>query len=65
MAEVEEEVIFHTKADQVQFTTQTNGDRLHMKNLKLNQGQATSIAWLVNAANAHLELEWQVKIKGT
>ena len=62
--EVEEECIFHTRADQVQFTTQTNGDRLFMKNLKLTQGQATSIAWLVNADN-NVELEFQVKVKGS
>ena len=55
MAEVEEEVIFHTKADQVRFQTQTNGDTIYLKNLKLSRAQATSIAWLVNADdNANL-----------
>ena len=62
MAEIEEEVTFHTKADQVQFHTQTNGDKLYMKNLKLTQAQATSMAWLVNADN-NVELEFQVKVK--
>ncbi len=62
MAEVEEEVIFHTKADQVQFRTQTNGDNIHIKNLKLSQDEATSIAWLVNADN-NAELEFQIKVK--
>lgn len=60
--EVEEEVTFHTKADQVKFATQTNGDNLNLKNLKLSQGQATSLAWLVNADN-NVELEWQIKVK--
>ncbi len=64
MAEVEEEVVFHTRADQVKFHTQTNGDTIHLKNLKLSQSQATSIAWLVNADD-NAELEFQVKIKGT
>ncbi len=64
MAEVEEEVTFHTRADQVRFHTQTNGDNIHLKNLKLTQEQATSIAWLVNADN-NAELEFQVKVKGT
>lgn len=63
MAEVEEEVTFYTKADQVQFNTQTNGDAIRIKSLKLTQGQATSVAWLVNAKNSGVELEWQVKVK--
>ncbi len=37
MAEVEEEVKFHTKADQVQFFTLTNGDKLNIKDLMLSQ----------------------------
>ncbi len=64
MAEIDEEVIFQTKADQVGFFTRTNGDKLNIKNLKLNQGQAASLSWLVNADNQN-ELEWQVKVKGT
>ncbi len=62
MAEVEEEVIFHTKADQVKFFTQTNGDKLNLLKLKLTQAQATSIAWLVNADN-NAQLEFQIKVK--
>ena len=64
MAEIEEEVVFHTKADQVEFHTKTNGDKLNIKNLKLTQKQATSLTWLVNADN-QVELEWQVKVKET
>ncbi len=64
MAEIEEEVTFHTVADQVQFNTQTNGDRLHLRKLALTQGQATSLTWLLNADNG-IELEWQIKVKGT
>ena len=63
MPEVEEECIFHTKVDQVKFHTQTNGDNIHIKNLRLTQAQATSLAWLVNADGA-VELEFTVKIKG-
>ena len=64
MAEVDEECTFYTRADQVQFHTQTNGDTIRIKNLRLSQAQATSLAWLVNADNTG-ELEFQVKIKGT
>lgn len=62
MAEVEEECVFHTKTDQVQFHTQTNGDSIRIKNLKLTQDQATSLAWLINA-DGNAELEFQVKVK--
>ncbi len=64
MAEVEEELTFYTKADEVQFRTQTNGDNIRIKNLKLTQLQATALAWLVNADGA-AQLEFTVKVKGT
>ena len=64
MADVEEECIFCTRADQVQFHTQTNGDSIYLKNLNLSQAQATSLAWLVNADGA-AELEFQIKVKET
>ena len=64
MAEIEEEVIFYTKADHVQFHTRTNGDNMQIKNLALTQNQATSLTWLINA-DGQAELEWQVKVKGS
>ena len=64
MAEVDEECTFYTRADQVQFHTQTNGDSVHLKNLMLTQAQVTSLAWLINTDDT-VELEFQVKIKGT
>lgn len=64
MAEVDEECVFHTRADQVKFITQTNGDSIHIKNLNLSQDKATSMAWLVNA-DGTVELEFQIKIKET
>lgn len=64
MADVEEECTFHTRADQVKFRTQTNGDMLHFKNLSISREQATSLTWLINT-DGTAELEWQVKIKGT
>ena len=59
---VEEKCTFFTRADQVKFHTQTNGDELHIPKLKLTQSQATSLAWLVNADGA-VKLEFRVKIK--
>ncbi len=64
MAEIEEEVIFHTKADQVKLTTMTNGDSILIKGFHFSQKQAASMAWLINADEGS-ELEFQVKVKGT
>lgn len=64
MAEVNEECVFDTKADQIRFLTQTNGDKIIIQNLRLTQEQATSMAWLVNA-DGTVKLEFQVKVKDT
>jgi hypothetical protein len=63
MAEVDEELTFYTRADQVKYITQTNGDSIHIKRLDMTQEQAASMAWLVNADDT-AELEFQVKVKG-
>ena len=62
MAQIPEVVTITTKADQIRFLTQTNGDEIHIVNLKLTQVKATSLAWLVNAANNE-ELEIRVRVK--
>lgn len=62
MAEIEEEITFHTKSDQVKLTTTTNGDQITIKGFHLSQGQAASMAWLINADEGG-ELEFQVKVK--
>lgn len=62
MATVNEVVTFNTKPDQLHFSTRTNGDELHILNLKLDQDQATSMAWLINSDEGH-ELEVKIRIK--
>lgn len=62
MAQVSEVCVFNTKADQVKFITQTNGDELYIVRLKLNQEQATSLAWLINSDEGH-ELQFRVRVK--
>lgn len=62
MPEIDDECTFATKADQVKFTTQTNGDQIIIKDLNLSQEQATSLTWLINSDDEH-ELEFQIKIK--
>ena len=64
MAEVDEELTFYTRADQVKYITLTNGDSVYIKRLNMTQAQAASMAWLVNADDT-AELEFQVKVKGT
>lgn len=48
MAVIDESCEFIVKADDIQFTTQTNGDTITIRNLDLSQGQAATLAWLVN-----------------
>lgn len=64
MAEIEEEVTFYTKSDQVKMTTSTNGERLCIKGFHFSPEQAASMAWLINMDNS-VQLEFQVKIKDT
>ena len=41
-----------------QFSTQTNGDKIILSNLTLDQEQATNLAWLINLpATAKLRVE--------
>jgi len=65
MAEVDEICVFETKADQIKFHTQTNGDSIYIKGVHLTQAQATSLAWLVNAdGNAILKIRIKIKDGG-
>ena len=41
-----------------QFSTQTNGDKIILSNLALDQEQATNLTWLINlSATAKLRVE--------
>ena len=57
---IDESCTFTTKADQVKFFTQTNGDKLSLKGLVMNRQQAAGMAWLVNHTG---ELEFEIKVK--
>lgn len=62
MPDIDEEVVFETKTDQVEFKTKTNGDSLHIIGLHLTKEQAASLAWLVNQdEGVILEIEIRVK----
>jgi len=60
--EIEEEVIFDVKADQIEFTTQANGDRIRMKGMQIPPDYAAALAYMINGKKV---LEVQIKVKGT
>lgn len=62
MAEIDEECKFDVMTDQALFETQTNGDLFRFMGLSLNQGQAASLAWLVNSST-ETTLVVQIKVK--
>ena len=51
---------FDVAADQIEFRTKTNGDYIHIEGMKLGQGAAAILAWLVNTDN-HLTIEIKLK----
>lgn len=62
MPEINDEITFETEADQVQFRTQTNGDQIRIEGIDLEQDEAATMAWLVNAdSDAILEINIKVK----
>lgn len=48
---------FTAGADQVRFTTQTNGDRIHIHNVHLGAEAAATLAYLINKVDNHLKIE--------
>lgn len=62
MAEVNEVCSFEIGCDQIEFRTQTNGDRIKITGIELLQEQATSLAWLINSGEG-TTLKIRIKIK--
>lgn len=60
MPEIDEEVTFTVKVDNVKLTTKTNGDTVIISDLDFDQAQAASFAWLINHSG---DLEINVKVK--
>jgi len=56
MAEIEEECIFVTDTEKINFVTAKNGDTITIQSLNLNKQQSASFAWLVNQCS-HLHFE--------
>ena len=57
MPEIDEECIFIAKADNVKFTTQTNGDIIIISGLNLTKEQAACFAWLINHTSKNVVFE--------
>ena len=62
MAEIDEECRFIAKADDVKFTTQTNGDIIIISQLTLSKEQAASLAWLINHPNRNVLFEVRLQV---
>jgi len=60
MAQIPEVVIIDIIADQLSFTTRTNGDIIKINGLNLTQNQAATLAWLLNQ-DATLEIRVRIK----
>lgn len=61
MAQIPETATFDVIADQLKFTTQTNGDILIINGINLDYDQAASLAWLVNHTTDILEVRVRIK----
>ena len=62
MPEVTDKCTFELTADQIEFRTQTNGDFVYLKGLRLTQEQATSLTWLINSGEETV-LKIRIKVK--
>ena len=60
--EIEHESKFDVKEDQMEFTTQSNGDRIRIHSIHLTPESAAALAHMVNSGCI---IEVQMKPKGT
>ena len=57
MATIPDSCEFKVKADQLRFTTQTNGDHVLIKGIQLGKNAAAALAYLINDTTNHLKIE--------
>jgi len=60
MPDLDDELEFVVKSDQLRYTTQTNGDVLVISGINFNSEQAGILAWLTNE-QCNLEIEVKKK----
>lgn len=57
MPTIPETCEFETSADQVRLSTQTNGDTVYIRNVRLGKDAAAALAYLINKSDNHLKIE--------
>lgn len=57
MATIPDTCEFTAGADQVRLTTQTNGDQINIKGVRLGKDAAAALAYLINKTDNHLKIE--------
>lgn len=57
MVEIPDICEFEATADQVRLTTQTNGDIIHIRGIRLGGMCAAALAYLINKTDNHLIIE--------
>ena len=60
--ELENEAKFDVGVDQIEFTTQANGDHIRIKGVQVPKESAAALAYMINGKKI---LEIQIKEKGT
>lgn len=60
--EIENEAKFDAGEDCIEFTTQSNGDRVRIHNVHMSKECAAALAYMVNSGQI---LEIEIKVKGT
>jgi len=63
MAEIEEELFITIESQNVNFITQTEKDKIIIRDVVLTDAEAATLAWLINKiAGTELVLELKVKV---
>ncbi len=57
MVEIPDTCEFQAGADQVRLTTQTNGDVILFKGIRLGKDNAAALSYLINKTDNHLKIE--------
>lgn len=56
MPQINEKCNFIAEADNIKFTTQTNGDIVIITGVHFDKEQAASLAWLINNTGKNLDV---------
>ena len=63
MAEIEEELLITIESQNINFITQTEKDKIIIRDVVLTDAEAATLAWLINkTVGTELVLELKVKV---